>query len=76
MSEIKVYRDRNFQIVSGTSLISMLMVAVIVPAFPKMVESLNVTEQSIGLLITMMTLPQFLFAPLGGVMADRLGMLR
>jgi len=54
----------------------MMMVAIIVPAFPKMVEALGVSEQSIGLLITAYTLPGFLFAPLAGIMADRFGRKR
>jgi len=76
MAETKVYHDRNFQIVCGASLISMMMTAVITPAFPTMVEAFGVSEQSIGLLISVYTLPNFLFAPLAGMMADRLGRRR
>ena len=76
MAEIRVYRDRNFQIVCGASLMGMMMVAIIIPAFPGMVEALGVSEQSIGLLISVYTLPNFLFAPLAGIMADRLGRRR
>jgi ACDE family multidrug resistance protein len=76
MAETKVYHNRNFQIVCCTGLMGMMMVAIIVPAFPKMVEALGVTEQSIGLLITAFTLPSFLFAPLGGILADRFGRKR
>ena len=76
MEQTKIYRDRNFQIACGASLMVMMMAAIIVPAFPKMVEALNVPEQSIGLLITVLTFPQFLFAPLGGILADRLGRKR
>jgi len=76
MAQIKVYRDKNFQIVCGANLMGMMMVAIIVPAFPKMVEALGVSEQSIGLLITAYTLPGFLFAPLAGIMADRFGRKR
>ncbi len=54
----------------------MMTVAIIVPAFPTMVEALGVTEQSIGLLITVYTLPNFLFLPLAGILADRLGRRR
>ena len=76
MPETKVYRDRNFQIICGTGLTGMMMVSLIVPAFPQMVEALNVPAQSIGLINTMITLPQFFFAPLCGVLADRLGRKR
>jgi len=76
MAETRVYRDRNFQIVCGASLMGMMMVAMVVPAFPTMVEAFGVSEQSIGLLISVYTLPNFLFAPLAGIMADRLGRRR
>ena len=76
MTEIKVYRNRNFQIVCGASLMGMMMVAIIVPAFPKMVDALGVTGQSIGLLISVYTFPSFLFSPLTGIMADRFGRKR
>ncbi|MFC1958139.1 MFS transporter [Chloroflexota bacterium] len=76
MSQNKVYQDRNFQIVCGIGLMGMMVVSMVVPAFPKMVEELGVGEQSIGLLITLYTLPSFLLAPLAGVMADRFGRKR
>ena len=76
MAEIKFYRDRNFQIVCIIQLMMMMQVSIIVPAFPKMVEALGATEQSIGLLLTLLTLPSFLLGPLAGIMADRLGRKR
>lgn len=76
MAEDKVYRNRNFQIVCSAGLMAMMTVSMIVPAFPKMAESLGVTEESIGLLITVYTLPSFFLTPLAGVMADRLGRKR
>jgi MFS family permease len=76
MAETKVYRNRNFQIVCAASLTGMMMAAMVVPAFQTMVEALGVSEQSIGLLISVYTLPNFLFAPVAGVMADRLGRRR
>lgn len=76
MTEIKLYHDRNFQIVCGSTLLSMMMVVVIVPAFPKIVAALGITEQSVGLLITAYTIPSFLLAPFGGIMADRFGRKR
>ncbi len=76
MAEIKFYRNRNFQIAAGTNLIAMMIVAIIVPAFPKIVETFAISNQSVGLLITVFTLPAFLFGPLAGVMADRWGRKR
>jgi ACDE family multidrug resistance protein len=73
MAEAKVYRDRNFQIICGVSLMGMMMAAIITPAFPTIVEAWGISEQSIGLLISVFTLPYFLLVPLTGVMADRFG---
>ena len=73
MAETKVYRNRNFQIICGASLIGMMMAAVITPAFPTIVEALGISKQSIGLLISVFTLPNLLLVPLTGMMADRFG---
>ena len=51
----------------------MMMAAVITPAFPTIVEALGISEQSVGLLISVYTLPNFLLVPLAGMMADRFG---
>ncbi len=73
MAGMKVYRNRNFLIACSGNLMVMMIAAPIVPAFPKMVEVLGVTTQSVGLIITAYTLPNFIFGPLGGIMADRIG---
>lgn len=69
----RILRNRNFQIVSATSLLIMMMVAAIVPAFPVIMQKFNVDEAAVGLLITAFSLPTFIFGPLGGIVADRLG---
>jgi ACDE family multidrug resistance protein len=76
MREISICRDRNFLIICSVGLMLMMTVATIVPAFPKIVEAFELNEQTVGLLITVFTLPCFLFAPLGGIIADRLGRKR
>ncbi|MFC1845970.1 MFS transporter [Chloroflexota bacterium] len=76
MAETNIYRNHNFLIACGVNLMGMMCVAVIVPAFPQMVDALGIGEQSIGLVITAFTLPGFLFAPLAGIMADRFGRKR
>jgi MFS family permease len=73
MTETKVYRNRNFQIVCAANPMHMMLAAVITPAFPTIMETLGISEQSIGLLISVFTLPTFLFTPLAGIMADRFG---
>jgi ACDE family multidrug resistance protein len=76
MAEIAVYRDRSFQIASIASFLGFMMVALITPAFPKMVQALGVAEQSIGLIITANTIPAIIISPLSGIMADRFGRKR
>jgi MFS transporter, ACDE family, multidrug resistance protein len=73
MAETKVYLDPNFQIICSASLMGMMMAAIITPAFPTIVEALGISEQSIGLLISVYTLPNLLLVPLSGMMADRFG---
>lgn len=51
-------------------------VSSIAPAFPKVIEALDVTQGQIGLLITFFTLPGVVLAPGLGVMADRFGRKR
>ena len=76
VAKIAVYRDRNFQIASLASFLGFMMVALITPAFPKMVQALGVAEQSIGLIITANTIPAIIISPLSGIMADRFGRKR
>jgi predicted MFS family arabinose efflux permease len=76
MKEKKVYQDRNFQIVCASGLVAMMGVSMIVPAFPAIAETLRVPEQSIGLIITLSTLPSLLLTPIAGIMADRYGRKR
>jgi len=74
--EEKVYKDRNFQIVCASGLVAMMGVSMIVPAFPAIMDTLRVSEQSIGLIITLSTMPSLLLTPIAGIMADRYGRKR
>lgn len=69
----KVYLDRNLQIVFCITLMAVLGVSSITPAFPKIVEALEISPQDVGLLITAFTLPGVTLVPIMGVLADRLG---
>lgn len=69
----KLYQDRNLLIIFGISLIAILGVASVTPAFPKLEEALNVPPQNIGLLVTVFTLPTVILGPIIGIFADRLG---
>ena len=76
MAEAKLYRDRNLQIIFGVTLMAVLGVSSITPAFPRMAEEWGVTVQAIGLLITAFTFPGIVLAPFIGILADRLGRKR
>lgn len=69
----KLYLDQNFQIICAVSLIAVLGVASVTPAFPKLAQELNLSPGNTGLLITVFTLPTLVLGPVIGVLADRLG---
>lgn len=68
-----LYRERNLQIIFGVALMVVLGVSSVTPAFPEISVGLNISENEVGLLITLYTLPGVLLTPLMGVLADRLG---
>ena len=76
IKEVKLYRDRNLLIIFGVTLMAVLGVASIVPAFPKIVEELSISFQQVGLLITAFTFPGVLLTPFLGIIADRFGRKR
>lgn len=69
----KVYRDTNLQLLFGVTLLAVMGVAVIAPAFPRIVRELGITHSQVGLLVTVFTLPGVVLTPLLGVLADRWG---
>jgi MFS family permease len=72
-SSSALYRDRNVQIIFAICLMSVLGVASVTPAFPKLAQALEVPPERIGLLVTVFTFPTVLLGPVLGVLADRLG---
>ncbi|BAY27007.1 major facilitator transporter [Calothrix sp. NIES-2100] len=68
-----VYLELNFQIVCAISLIAVLGVSSVTPAFPGLAKALNVKPQNLGLLVTAFTLPSLMLGPVIGVLADRIG---
>lgn len=71
-----VYRDPNLRILFAVTLMAVLGVASVTPAFPTMQRALGVTPQQTGLLITVFTLPGVVATPLLGIMADHVGRKR
>jgi ACDE family multidrug resistance protein len=76
MLPTKLYRHRNLQIIFAVTLMAVLGVSSVTPAFPKIVNELGVSKAQVGLLITFFTLPGIVLAPFLGVLGDRLGRRR
>lgn len=72
-SKRRIYLDTNLQIIFGITLMAVMGVASITPAFPKIIQSLGVSSTGIGLLITVFTFPGVILTPVLGVFADRYG---
>ena len=72
----KIYLDTNLQIIFGITLTYIMGVAIITPAFPKIVKELNISAKDVGLLIAVFSFPGILLTPFLGVVADRWGRKR
>lgn len=68
-----VYRDINLQIVFAVTLMVVLGVSSIAPAFLEIAQGLGIEKKDVGLLITVFTLPGVILTPILGVAADRYG---
>ena len=73
MAKDSLYRDKNLLIIFGVTLMAVLGVASISPAFPTISRELGISAGRIGLLITFFTLPGAILTPVVGVMSDRYG---
>jgi len=66
-----LYRDPNLLIVFGVTLMAVLGVSSITPAFPRIGRAFGLPSQAVGSLITAFTLPGVVLTPVLGVLADR-----
>ncbi len=73
---MKVYKDGSLQIIFGVTLMGVLGISSITPAFPKIVDELQISTVQVGMLITAFSLPAAFLAPVLGVLADRFGRKR
>lgn len=73
MAELPVLRNKNIYIIFGVTLLAVMGVASITPAFPSIAEHFQINYKKIGLLITAFTLPGIILTPILGILADRLG---
>ncbi|MDZ7723812.1 MAG: MFS transporter [candidate division KSB1 bacterium] len=69
-------RDVNLYIVFSVTLIAIMGVSSITPAFPLITRELGISAEQIGLLITAFTLPGVVLTLLLGVLADHIGRKR
>lgn len=76
MSRDSLYRDCNLQIILAITLIGVMGTTSIAPAFPQIVEALNISKTQVGLIIVAFTLPSVFLAPPFGLLADRFGRKR
>jgi MFS family permease len=72
----RIWQDRNLQIIFAITLMAVMGVASITPAFPKIIKELRIPPHNIGLLITAFTVPGVFLTPVLGVLADRFGRKR
>ncbi|MBN2715408.1 MAG: MFS transporter [Deltaproteobacteria bacterium] len=72
----QVSRNSNLKIVYGVTLMAVMGVASITPAFPAMMEQFHLKPQDVAILITAFTLPAIFLTPVIGILADRLGRKR
>jgi MFS family permease len=75
-SEARLLRDPNLHVIFGVTLMAVLGVSSITPAFPQIAEALKLTPGQVGLLVAVFTLPGATLTPILGVLADRIGRKR
>ncbi|MDH3455334.1 MAG: MFS transporter [Gemmatimonadota bacterium] len=68
--------DANLRVIFSITLMAMLGVASVTPAFPRISTALDVTPEAVGWLISAFTVPGVFLAPVLGVAADRFGRKR
>ena len=73
MSESSVFGHRNIYTIFGVTLIAMMGVASITPAFPAIIKHYQISPQEVGGLIVVFTLPGIFLTPFTGILADRYG---
>ena len=73
MTDNHVLRNKNIYVIFSMTLLAVMGVASITPAFPSIAEHFQIDYKKIGLLITAFTLPGVFLTPILGVLADTYG---
>ncbi len=68
-----LFLDKNLQIIFFITLMAVMGVASITPAFPEIASHYDIPYKKIGMLITAFTLPGIFLTPFLGILADRFG---
>lgn len=73
MSKSSSSIEKNMIIIFGVTLIAVMGIASITPAFPGIIKYFGISTQQIGWLIAAFTLPGIFLTPVTGILADRFG---
>ncbi|MBL7972008.1 MAG: MFS transporter, partial [Prolixibacteraceae bacterium] len=65
--------EKNVIIIFGITLIAVMGISSITPAFPGIIRYFGISTQQVGWLIAAFTLPGVFLTPVTGILADRLG---
>lgn len=65
--------EKNMIIIFGVTLIVVMGIASITPAFPGIISYFGISTQQVGWLIAAFTLPGIFLTPVTGILADRFG---
>jgi len=71
--QLPLLKNPNLHIIFSITLIAVMGVASITPAFPDVMHYFKITPVEVGYLITAFTLPGVLLTPVAGILGDRLG---
>lgn len=74
--ETLLLRDPNLHVIFGVTLMAVLGVSSITPAFPQIADAFGLNPEEVGLLVAVFTLPGIVLTPVLGVVGDRLGRKR
>jgi MFS family permease len=72
-SKSPVRIEKNVIIIFGITLIAVMGISSITPAFPGIIKYFGISTQQVGWLIAAFTLPGIFLTPVSGILADRYG---
>lgn len=64
---------RRSIVIYGTALVSVMGIAITLPVLPALAQTFTLSEAELGILVLSFTLPGIFLAPVGGILADRIG---